>query len=193
MRESWLVLVLGTVFAMLLAGAQAQLQPLIDQNRAAVLSEAIAEVVPAMDAARLPEKLVVDRNDVYRCFDSSGQIAGYAVRAFGPGFVDRITLVVGLSPELDRVLGVRVIEHSETPGLGTKINPGYPFPEQFREKGADVKLVVEKRPPRAPQEVEAITGATWSSVYVTDIVNDVNQRVRPALQALLAAEPEGSR
>jgi len=41
---------------------------------------------------------------------------------------------------------------------------------------------VEKGPPDpARNQIQAITGATWSSRYVTDIVNEVANRVRPKL------------
>ncbi|MFY1026413.1 electron transport complex subunit RsxG [Actinobacillus seminis] len=50
-----------------------------------------------------------------------GKISAYAYETVAPdGYSGNIRLLVGLTPQGD-VLGVRVIEHAETPGLGDKI------------------------------------------------------------------------
>lgn len=51
----------------------------------------------------------------------NGQISAYAYETTAPdGYSGNIRLLVGLTPQ-GEVLGVRVIEHHETPGLGDKI------------------------------------------------------------------------
>ena len=176
--ESWLVLVLGIVFACLLAATQTTLQAKIDDNRARALNNAIAEVVPGLADK---EELEVDGNQVFKCLDESGGLVGWAVKASGSGFIDRITLVAGLSADGGAIIGIKVIEHVETPGLGNKIDAGNPFPEQFTGKSAGLPLEVVKQTPQKPNDIQAITGATYSSAYVTDIVNDVITRIRPQL------------
>jgi len=86
-----------------------------------------------------------------------------------------LRLVVGLAPDGSEIFGIKVVEHLETPGLGNKIES--PWADQFKGKAATAKLKVEKRPPAAANEIQAITGATWSSRYVTDIVNDVIKKM----------------
>lgn len=50
-----------------------------------------------------------------------GKISAYAYETVAPdGYSGNIRLLVGLTPQGD-VLGVRVLEHAETPGLGDKI------------------------------------------------------------------------
>jgi electron transport complex protein RnfG len=74
-----------------------------------------------------------------------------------------------------------VIENVETPGLGNKIE-GPEWAGQYEGLDARRAVKVEKRPPISGQnEIQAITGATWSSRYVTEIVNEALARVRPEL------------
>lgn len=52
---------------------------------------------------------------------SSGKIRAYAIEATAPdGYSGKIRLLMGMTPQ-GEVLGVRVLEHNETPGLGDKI------------------------------------------------------------------------
>lgn len=176
-NESWLVVTMAAVFACLLAGTQTSLSSLIEKNKTKALNEAIVEVVP--DTAT-SEKQVIDGNDVYRCLDKDGTPVGWAVRASGTGFMDKIVLVVGLTPDGAKVTGVKVIEDVETPGLGNKIEGEWA--NQYRGQSTERPFVVIKGTAnKANNEIEAITGATYSSSYTTDIVNDVLERIRPQL------------
>lgn len=176
--ESWLVLLMGICFAILLAFTQTSLQGRIDENRARALNDAIAQVVSDVETK---EELTIDGNTVYKCLGADGNLVGWAVDASGTGFIDKIRVVVGLSPDGDTITGIKTIEHLETPGLGNKIDTGYPFPEQFTGKNATTQFEVVKHPPSRDNDIQAITGATYSSAYVTDIVNDVITRIRPRL------------
>lgn len=185
-RESWLVIVMGIVFGGMLAAAQTTLYPLYDQNRKQFRNEAIREVVPNVGEIKpVAEDEMIDgqKYSIFRCVDQGGALAGWAIQAVGPGFIDKITLIVGLDPAAETITGIKVIEHLETPGLGNKIEtkPGYKFPTQFSGKSTSQTLEVVKRPPQTDTEIEAITGATWSSRYVADIINRVNKKVIPTL------------
>ena len=127
------------------------------------------------------EQLSIADHDVFKCMNADGDHVGWAVDASGTGFVDKIRLVAGYDPELTQITGVRVIENVETPGLGNKIQE----PEwvgQYDGLDAAREIVVEKRPPvDGANEIQAITGATWSSRYVTDIINEILKDIRPEL------------
>ncbi|HSW44552.1 MAG TPA: FMN-binding protein [Phycisphaerae bacterium] len=191
-HESWLVLVLGIVFALLLAGTQTQLADQISQNQQKALNEAIAAVVPEI-AAVVPEaakareltdaqgRPVVAGCRVFRCLNAAKQPVGWAVQASGTGFVDKIVLVFGLSDDGEKITGLKVIENVETPGLGNKIAEDK-WAGQYKGLSAARKIVVQKGPAvSARNEIQAITGATWSSRYVTDIINQAAEKVRPKL------------
>ena len=56
---------------------------------------------------------------VYRA-TQSGKVTGLAYEIFGSGYAGKIKLMLGIDAE-GKVLGVRVLAHKETPGLGDKI------------------------------------------------------------------------
>ena len=186
--ESWLVLVMGIVFACLLAGTQTSLKDKIAANEKEALNQAINEVVPEV---KNTQKLTVDGNEVYKCTAEDGHVTGWAVKAEGAGFIDKITVVVGLTPSGDKITGIKAIKHSETPGLGNKIDSkGKNFyPKQYTDKPTAQPLALVKREPTEDFEIQAITGATYSSQYVMDIVNDVIIRIRPQLDQAAEAAP----
>ena len=49
-----------------------------------------------------------------------GQVTGVAYEIFGSGYAGEIRLMMGVDPS-GKVIGVRVLAHKETPGLGDKI------------------------------------------------------------------------
>ena len=56
---------------------------------------------------------------VYRA-TKAGQVTGVAYEIFGTGYAGKMKLMLGVDSE-GKVLGVRVLAHKETPGLGDKI------------------------------------------------------------------------
>ena len=95
------------------------------------------------------------------------QVVGYCVRAAASGYNGYIRLIAGVDPD-GAIEGVAVLEHSETPGLGAKINeirPGESEPWFLRQfKGKSARTIAIKK------DIDAITGATISSKAVTDAV-----------------------
>lgn len=184
--ESWLVLMLGVVFALLLAGTNSVVLGQIQSNERAELLSAINEVVPGLESDAKSEKLKepIARCDVYRCINPDGTLVGWAVEGEGTGFIDKITIVVGLAPAGDEITGMKVIKHLETPGLGNKIDTKgeeNPYPLQYEGVSTDEPLQLVKGTASEPQQIAAITGATYSSQYVMDIVNRIIEQVVPNL------------
>lgn len=56
---------------------------------------------------------------IYRAL-KQGEVTGVAYRIVGKGYAGDIVLILGLDRE-GSILGTRVLQHSETPGLGDKI------------------------------------------------------------------------
>lgn len=73
---------------------------------------------PVLDTLTLRD---AEGNDllVYRA-RKNGRVTGVAYEIFGSGYAGRMKLMLGVDAE-GRVLGVRVLAHKETPGLGDKI------------------------------------------------------------------------
>lgn len=66
------------------------------------------------------------------------------------------------------IKAVSIVSLGETPGLGTKVQ-NKDFLEQFSGKKDSIELV--KHSPASENEIQAVTGATYSSAGVTEAVN----------------------
>jgi len=94
---------------------------------------------------------------------SNGQKAGRVFRTQVQGYSGPITLMFG-TDSTGAITGLRVLSHTETPGLGAKITAAQ-FTDQFRNKRPE-QLILKKHDP-ARGQIDAITGATISSRAVT--------------------------
>jgi len=185
----------GAVAGVLLVVAFGLTLPTIEANRARELAAAVNEVLKA--PARYETLYVVggalvkkvpDGTDprklerVYLGYRSDNQRAGFAVVSAEPGFQDLVNVIFGYDPKTKQLLGMKVLESKETPGLGDKIEKDQTFVSQF--SGAQVPLVGVKQGKRSnPREVAMITGATISSKAVIRIINNALKRLGPLVDA----------
>lgn len=184
LRQAWLVLVLGIVFGAGLAGLQQALAPRIAANR---LAETRSQAPALVPGAERIEALSVGERTVYRAL-ADDRLVGWLVPASGPGFADRIQVLIGLDRQVERVTGLYVLDQKETPGLGDFITR-HEWRAQFIDLAVAVPVTVVKEGARpANNQVDAVTGATISSVAVADIVNRAIDQLRPELQARVPAE-----
>ena len=142
--------------------------PMIEANILKEQREAIFLVVPG--ASEYTEKKV-DDFIYYECRDKSGNISGYAFLAQGNGYQGVIKIMVGVTPDISKITGIKVLEQVETPGLGGRIAEK-DFQEQFRGITTEPQIeYVKNQKPSKPNEIQAITGATISSRSVVSIIN----------------------
>ena len=118
----------------------------------------------------------------YLGFDASGKALGVAVTAQEPGFQEEVLLMIGFEPASGTLIGFKVIEEKETPGLGDKIERDTSFVAQFAGRVAPLKGV-KVRNATDPGQVQTITGATISSRAVIRIINHALERWQPLLAA----------
>jgi len=189
--------VAGMVMGLVLVSVHRVTEPAILAHKELVLQQAISEVLG--DPARHEVLYVVDGalmrqlpedssaagvERVYLGYDENDSPVGFAIAAGEPGFQDVVGLIFGFDPATGRVLGMKVLDSKETPGLGDKIEKDDGFVGQFR--GAVAPLVGVK-PGRStgtdPSEVDLITGATISSRAIVRIINNALERLRPVLSA----------
>lgn len=135
---------------------------------------ALTEARPAGDQATHVER-------VYRGYDATGKPIGYAIEASGPGFSETIHLIFGLDLGTHRLLGMKILESKETPGIADDIERPV-FMKQFA--GANTPVVGVKASQKGSQEgvVVMITGATISSRSVIKALNTTLARWQPLLE-----------
>ncbi len=213
--------VAGALAAVLLAVVSDLTRDRIAANKAAVLKEAIGVVLQDADrivslqeqedGLRLDEEVVYLNDRIFFGYDESGAPLGFAMvgGAYGYGS-DPIRLIFSYDASTHEVLGLKVLEHKETPGIGTKIEDDAAFAGQWskpvgddtrrrapRLVAADASLVPVRSdaapasdPAAERHEVDTISGATISSKAVIKIVSD---RVRQLGDKLAAWNPEEGR
>jgi H+/Na+-translocating ferredoxin:NAD+ oxidoreductase subunit G len=198
---SRLLLTLGVAGA--LAGALivtvfTRTEPVIRAHKAEILRAAVLEVLG--DPERFDTLFVVgdslvsspppganpEKLDQLYVGYRGGQQVGVALVGEMPGFQDVIQLIFGYDPPTGKLLGMKVLESKETPGLGDKIEKDEGFIGQFAHVLAPLVGVKSARNTVDPHEVDTITGATISSQTVIRIVNQTVDRYRPLLS------PEGA-
>ena len=170
--------------------------PIITANKAAELREAIQLVLGApeqfdtlfvvdgelreeLDAGQAPE----DFDQIYPGYREDGTQIGYAIQAAEFGFQDVVRLIFGYDAENGKILGMLVLEHKETPGLGDKIVKDQAFVDQFAQTTTPVTGVKVGAGTGAENEIDMITGATISSRAVIRIINNALERLNPMIDA----------
>lgn len=110
----------------------------------------------------------------YRATDASGTIVGYAFFKQQTGAQGPIVVAGAVDPTFTTLLGMSVLSHEETPGLGAKIvQPD--FQNQFLNLPM-ASLELKK----SGGAVDAITGATISSQAVVDALNSKVEEIKQA-------------
>jgi electron transport complex protein RnfG len=182
----------GVFCGLLIVGVFLATRPVIARNRAEALERAVFQVLPEARSSRtfrLSEAGSFEVSEgagspgevVYAGYDESRRLVGIAVDARGMGYQDVIHLLYGYGLEQHAVIGIRVLESRETPGLGDKIESDPKFLENFER--LDVRLVADGSAVAHPIEfvkpgqkehawqVDGITGATISSTAIADILS----------------------
>ncbi|MFH0887252.1 MAG: RnfABCDGE type electron transport complex subunit G [bacterium] len=159
--------IIGVISGAILAFVYLIANPMIEGNRQEALKVAITELLPATKQFK-----EIDTN-IYEASDKNKQNCGYALSLKGGGYQGNIRLMLGISPDLHMFTGIVILESSETPGLGARID-SKEFRDQF--KGllvrSPISYVKNAAPDQSKNEIQAIAGATISSRSVVKIIND---------------------
>jgi len=124
-----------------------------------------------------------DTRPLYRYRDGSG--VRFARQFTGPGVWGDITAVVSVNADASRVLGVEILDHNETPGLGGRVT-GRKFLDQLAgERIGDQGVYVAIRGPGDPNpdnsQIDGITGATGTTRAFDRMLNRELQELRGIL------------
>ena len=164
LRLAGTLFLIAAVVALALAGVNAVTAPVIEELNAAKTQEAISAVLPGGF-----------ENELTDFADASGIVSkiyqganGYAVEVGPGGFDNTITMMVGIDNE-GKVLGISIVSHTETAGLGAVAAAGTPAGIAFRDQfvGASGSVSVTKD----GGTMDAITGATITSRAICVGVN----------------------
>jgi len=174
--------IFGAVAGAAIVLAYGWANPRILANQAARLSASITEVLGGAERyetvyldggtfTREPQADTAGLDRVYVGYTADGQPRGVAIAANAAGFSDVVRVIFGYDPATGNLLGMKVIENKETPGLGDKIEKDTLFTRQFIGVGTPVLGVKKGRESGAKEEVVMITGATISSRAVIGMID----------------------
>ena len=162
LRLALTLLAITAVVAVALAGINSITEPIITAANEAKTQEAINAVLPGGgEAIEVPE-------GAYLVSAAYASETGFAVQVTPGGFDNTITMMVGVDTE-GKVLGISVISHTETAGLGAVAAAGTPAGEAFR--GGFVGKSGSVSVTKDGGEINAITGATITSRAICVGVN----------------------
>jgi electron transport complex protein RnfG len=187
--------VAGALAGLLIVLVNLHTKPIIDAYRAEQLKLAVYEVLPGAEryrtlyrvdgalSADLPEGAkAVDFRRVYVGYDETGEMIGVAASRGESGFQDIVLVIFGFEPDTGVLLGMKVLESKETPGLGDKIFKDQAFVDQFFARPQTPLAAIKAGSGKGqPGEIDAITGATISSKVVVSIINNGIAEWHPVL------------
>ena len=159
--------VVCTIIAAVVAGVNALTKDRIAKNEQQVINQTIREAFPEGESKITQIKNISFKdtsvNAVYKIAENE-DLEGYSVICAPKGFGGEIKMMVAFDSSKS-IKAVRIMNHSETPGIGDKIvNPEYAsFTEQFNGKNNELKF---------GDGIDKISGSTKSSNAVLNGIND---------------------
>lgn len=160
-RITLTLLLIATIVAAALALVNNITAPIIAQVNAQKTQQAIELVLPGGYDAEVTD-YADETGLVSKVYKGEN---GYAVEVTPGGFDSTITMMVGVDPE-GKVLGISIISHTESAGLGAVAaasnSAGQAFRDQFVGLSGSVAV---------GDNIDAITNATITSRAVCDGVN----------------------
>ena len=132
------------------------------ENSLAALNEIFGEGYEFRDIdAKEHDKIIANNPEVVEISEAYKDeiLSGYAIKTISGGYSGKLIVLTGISVEEDEILGIRLLEHSETPTLGGKAEEPE-FYERFPGESINEEV-----------KVEVISGATVTSEGVIRGVN----------------------
>ena len=170
------LLVISLISGALLGFVHQMTSDAIEISTIKLQTDAIAGVLPEFDLVKPSLKVLPDsESDSLEIFPAykGDKLVGVAVKSYTDrGFSGHISVMVGIDT-MGNFTGYEVLEHKETPGLGSKMTEWFRDPEKERQN------VIGKNPIKMKfavskdgGEIDAITASTVTSRAFLDALKD---------------------
>jgi len=127
-----------------------------------VKGPAIRNILEGCSNDPIVDRFKIKDGDIERSFFVGvfdGKANKVAFESAGKGFGGDIGLMVGVNIDNDKIIGIGVTTHSETPGVGSRAKTDPKLSNQF--KGLDLVTSFKVKPDGG--EIDAMSGATVTS------------------------------
>jgi electron transport complex protein RnfG len=189
--------------------------PVIKRNQQEALERAIFQVLP--EAVTHANFLLKDGTltalsseqfaeaNAFAGYNADGEWVGVAMEGAARGYQDVVRILYAYDPTQQGIVGFTVLQSSETPGIGDKVETDAAFQENFRPLDARLNeagdrlahpiITVKNGRKVNPWEIDGISGATITSTAIGNALNTSAQAMLPTLQAHqeLLANPKGAK
>jgi electron transport complex protein RnfG len=181
---------IGAFCALLIVGVFKATEARIADNKARFLASAVAEVLPASRTTvevtknadgRLVEATQPAALPVFLGYGENDELVGAVITSQAMGYQDLVTVLFSYSFEKQAIIGSKVLESKETPGLGDKVELEPHFLANFEALDARLNddgtalanpiVTVKQGEKTEPWQIDGITGATITSDAIGVILN----------------------
>jgi electron transport complex protein RnfG len=149
----------GGLLAAIRGGTQERIE---NQQLAFVKGPAIRAILEGCSNDPIVDRFKIKDGDLERSFFVGifdGKAGKVAFESSGKGFGGDIGLMVGVDINTDKIIGVGVTTHSETPGVGSRAKTDPGLANQFK----DLDLVASFKVKPDGGDIDAMSGATVTS------------------------------
>ncbi|MGI9202934.1 MAG: FMN-binding protein [Woeseiaceae bacterium] len=183
----------------------------IRENQERFLAAAIAEVLPQTRStvavmvseqnrlAATSESLALP---VFLSYDENNVLVGAVLTGEGMGYQDNIRVLYSYSFESNAIVGFKILDSKETPGLGDRVEIEPHFIANFEALDARLNdagdglanaiVTVKQGEKTAPWQIDGITGATITSEAIGSILDNSASAWIPLLERDAAELQEGA-
>lgn len=185
------VFLISAVFTAILASVNAFYVPVIRENEQVAKTVSILSslgfdnIENNKDINRVFEENIEQEERfgtvVYTQYNDEQKPIAYAIEFIGSGLWGSINGYLGVSADLDEIVGIDFTTHSETPGLGGRIDEQW-YKEQFEGIKITDPFYIKNRID-GDGDVDAITGATLTSNSVVSIINEAIEKIQKQEEA----------
>ena len=179
MGEMIKMVVVLTVLSIVSGGALAFIQDTttakIEYNKLQFIKgPAIKAILSGTSNDPIVDRFKIKQGDTERSFfvgKYDGTPKAVAFESSGKGFGGEVGIVVGVDLDTDKILGVGVTTHSETPGVGSRAKSDPTFVSQFKDQPLKDSFKVKAD----GGQVNAISGATITSRAISSALTDASK------------------
>jgi electron transport complex protein RnfG len=192
---------IGALCALLIVTVYQTTADRIRENQERFLALAVSQILPAANstvAVALNEDGGLDiaaetlELPVFFGYDTDDVLVGAVITAQGMGYQDNIRVLYSYSFDLDAIVGFKVLDSKETPGLGDRIEKEAHFLANFERLDATLTpdgdallhpiVTVKQGKKVAAWQLDGITGASITCEAIGQILNDSANTWVPVLE-----------